>query len=137
MRNHHLRARRLRLRLTQWQVGTHLPGGFTSSAQTYVSSAERGYASPAIADKVRRAIVALELEPRCARERRRLLERALAMPRAPAAEAFLIDYMIDALRGGEEREYDRVAELVGARIAKIAGDEYLDGIGTDARDRGR
>lgn len=129
MRDHRLRARRLKLGVPQFLVGC-LAGFRPSVAQTTVSAVERGVTkSPDLVHRVRSAIVYLEAEPRRRRAQERaeaeqaaILETAILLNR----ESVIVDGLVDLLLDGRCEEFDAVATRVDAGFVDRAFDEYSD-----------
>ena len=128
MRRHRLRERRLKLGATQFLIGC-LADWPVSSAQSMVSAVERGGGGPRDTERVRRAILWLELEPR----RRRQAELIEAAAIAATEAAILLnrrdvikERLVVLLTFGEADEFDALAARVDESIVDDAGDEYLD-----------
>lgn len=127
MRNHRLRERRLKLGLTQYEVG-YLAGWPGSTGQNYVSKSECGRPVPAsVVDKVRRALVWAETEPRREREAARRMLQLLSRPRSAEVDAAVVDRMVDFLWEGRTVYFDYV-QARRPDLGVIAGDRYLDEI---------
>jgi predicted transcriptional regulator len=131
MRDHHLRARRLKLGVTQLELGLlcYWPPG---SAQAMISHAERqvpGDCGPARVRRIREALIYLESAKRRAREWQRhddvvvrRTEEAICLGlRRP-----VVDRMVDLLWDNRGEEFDTLATLVPADWSTQAGNEYQD-----------
>lgn len=125
MRDHRLRARRLKLGVTQYLVGC-----LAGCSASHVSCMERGFrVPPESIQRVRSALVYLEAEPRRRRavaraeaEQAAILDAAILLNR----ESAIVDSLVDLLWDGRTDEFDAAAARVDARLVDRAADEYLD-----------
>lgn len=130
-RDHHLRARRLKLGASQELIGC-LADWPVCSAQSMVSNVERGRCkSHRDIHRVRSAIVYLESQPRRQRAWERqdalaadIVETAILLNRSEV----IVERMIDLLTEWRGEEFDELSERVPLELAVKAGSVYLDGI---------
>lgn len=135
MRDHHLRERRLKLGLSQYDVGC-VAGFIPRSAQSAVSAVERTHgnvrwAGPVAIRKVRSALIWLECRPRREREEARqevadVAATEAAIAATPMDEARLFERLLDLLCNGRGDDFDALAARIPDAIAERAGNEYLD-----------
>lgn len=129
-RDHRLRERRLKLGLTQREVGEL--AGILRWPANIVGLIERGQRED-WNHLVRRALIYREQSARRLRawERQEVtdlvaLAHALESDPETDRDAVIVDRLVDLLHSGRTDDFDALAAIVGEALARVAGDRYLD-----------